>query len=213
MKKIILDLCGGTGAWSRPYAEDVRFDVRVITLPRYNVFDTIIEDNAITFFDKVDGRKMTIDKSDIYGILAAPTCTMFSLARTRSKTPRDFEQGMELVECCLRIIWAVRAYKDSNLRFWALENPRAYLRQFLGLPDLSFTSDEFGGDVKKPTDIWGYFKIPKKVYKKKEGKSSYTNLPIIPPGYILPLDLSKLAVRRAITNSEFAKAFYRANSR
>ena len=53
MKKIILDLCGGTGAWSRPYAEDERFDVRIITLPRYNVFDTIINDNTITFFDQL----------------------------------------------------------------------------------------------------------------------------------------------------------------
>ena len=211
MKKIILDLCGGTGAWSRPYADDERFDVRVITLPRYNVFDTNINDNTITFFDLIDNREMTIEKSDIYGILAAPTCTMFSLARTTAKTPRDFEQGMKLVECCLHIIWAVRAYKDSNLRFWAIENPRAYLRQFLGLPALSFTADEFGGDVKKPTDIWGYFKIPKKMYK-NEGKRLYTNLPTIPPDYILPPDLSKAAVRRAITNSAFAKAFYRANS-
>lgn len=212
MKKIILDLCGGTGAWSQPYSDDKRFDVRVITLPRYNVFDTNINDNTITFFDRIDNREMTIEKSDIYGILAAPTCTMFSLARTCNKTPRDFEQGMKLVECCLRIIWAVRAYKDSNLRFWALENPRAYLRQFLGLPALSFTADEFGGDVKKPTDIWGYFNIPKKC-KTNDGVPLYNKLPTIPKGYILPPDLSRTAVRRAITNSEFAKAFYKANSR
>ena len=212
MKKIILDLCGGTGAWSRPYAEDERFDVRVITLPRYNVFDTIINDNTITFFDRIDNREMTIEKSDIYGILAAPTCTMFSLARTTAKTPRDFEQGLKLVECCLHIIWAVRAYKGSNLRFWALENPRAFLRKFLGVPPLSFTADEFGGDVKKPTDIWGYFNIPKKC-KTKEGGNLYDNLPPIPEGYILPPDLSRAAVRRAITNAAFAKAFYKANSR
>lgn len=212
MKKIILDLCGGTGAWSRPYAEDERFDVRIITLPRYDVFDTIINDNSITFFDRIDGRKMTIEKSDIYGIFAAPTCTMFSLARSVAKTPRDFEQGMKLVKCCLCIIWAVRAHTDSKLRFWALENPRGYLRQFLGVPPLSFTADEFGGDVKKPTDIWGYFNIPKKC-KKNEGKPLYSKLPAIPEGYVLPPDLSKVAVRRAITNSEFAKAFYRANSR
>ena len=34
--KIILDLCGGTGAWSRPYRE-AGYDVRVITLPEYDV--------------------------------------------------------------------------------------------------------------------------------------------------------------------------------
>lgn len=30
--KIILDLCGGTGSWSRPYKE-AGYDVRLITLP------------------------------------------------------------------------------------------------------------------------------------------------------------------------------------
>ena len=32
MGKIILDLCGGTGSWSKPY-KDAGYDVRVITLP------------------------------------------------------------------------------------------------------------------------------------------------------------------------------------
>lgn len=32
MSKIILDLCGGTGSWSKPY-RDAGYDVRVITLP------------------------------------------------------------------------------------------------------------------------------------------------------------------------------------
>ena len=31
MSKIILDLCGGTGAWSEPYKE-AGYDVKVITL-------------------------------------------------------------------------------------------------------------------------------------------------------------------------------------
>lgn len=40
MSKIILDLCGGTGSWSKPY-RDAGYDVRVITLPRYNLFNTV----------------------------------------------------------------------------------------------------------------------------------------------------------------------------
>ena len=36
MSKIILDLCGGTGSWSRPYME-AGYDVRIITLPDYDV--------------------------------------------------------------------------------------------------------------------------------------------------------------------------------
>ena len=40
MSKIILDLCGGTGSWSKPY-RDAGYDVRVITLPCYDLFDTV----------------------------------------------------------------------------------------------------------------------------------------------------------------------------
>lgn len=36
MSKIILDLCGETGSWSKPYKE-AGYDVRVITLPEYDV--------------------------------------------------------------------------------------------------------------------------------------------------------------------------------
>lgn len=34
--KVILDLCGGTGAWSKPYKE-AGYDVRVITLPKHDI--------------------------------------------------------------------------------------------------------------------------------------------------------------------------------
>lgn len=34
--KIILDLCGGTGSWSKPY-KDAGYDVKVITLPDNDV--------------------------------------------------------------------------------------------------------------------------------------------------------------------------------
>ena len=85
MKKIILDLCGGTGSWSRPYKE-TGYDVRLITLP----------DNDVRTY---------IPPKNVYGILAAPPCTMFSLARTRAKKERDLREGMETVRACLNIIW------------------------------------------------------------------------------------------------------------
>ncbi len=34
MKKIILDLCGGTGSWAKPYKEN-EYDVKTITSPDY----------------------------------------------------------------------------------------------------------------------------------------------------------------------------------
>ena len=89
--KIIIDLCGGTGAWSKPYS-DAGYTVLNITHPHYDVM-------------AYDGYK---DLPKVYGVLAAPTCTMFSLARTTAKTPRDLEGGFELVHRCMEIIWYCR---------------------------------------------------------------------------------------------------------
>ncbi len=185
--KIILDLCGGTEAWSKPY-KDAGYDVRVITLP----------DNDIRAFKPPD---------NVYGILAAPPCTMFSLARTTAKTPRDFKGAMEIVSACLRIIWIARA--SGKLKFWALENPTAYLRQFLGNPPFTFHPYEFGDRYKKRTDLWGYFnKLRKKpvVLTEKEIKNSKVNTRPLPKVKGL-----SIADRRAITPAGFAQAFFKAN--
>lgn len=89
-KKIILDLCGGSGAWSRPYKE-AGYDVRLITLP----------DNDVRTYQPPD---------NVYGILAAPPCTEFSIAKGRRS--RDFESGLEIVQACIRIIWTCRIKKQ-----------------------------------------------------------------------------------------------------
>lgn len=150
---------------------------------------------------------LEIKIEDIYGILAAPPCTMFSIARIDStaKIPRDFHGGMVTVEACMKIIWEVRK-ASKNLTFWALENPRGYLRQFLGKPPYEFMQWEFGGDRDKPTDLWGYFNKPTKKFKTKPlgmksvewGREKVGN------------GLDRASVR-AITPESFANAFYKAN--
>lgn len=88
-KKIILDLCGGTGAWSKPY-KDAGYDVRVITLPACDLMHTRFMDGMIVFYrDKDHVGRHWVKAEDVYGILAAPPCTMFSYARTNAKKPRD----------------------------------------------------------------------------------------------------------------------------
>ena len=76
--KVILDLCGGTGAWSRPYAE-AGYDVRVVTLPEHNVTDWWIADGFIRFrknVAKMDGMTYSeIPIDQIHGVLAAPPCS------------------------------------------------------------------------------------------------------------------------------------------
>ena len=148
--KIILDLCGGTGAWSRPYAK-AGYDVRLVTLPDHDI-------------------RTYVPPENVYGILAAPPCTMFSRARTNAKTPRDLDGAMDVVASCMRIIWASQS--SGSLEWWALENPMGLLRQFLGNPAFSFRGWEYG-DAKhmKFTDIWGYFDPP--VKKRGDTRMAY----------------------------------------
>jgi len=217
--KIILDLCGGTGAWSKPY-KDAGYDVRVITLPDWDIFDIEISKNAVVFNKQTPTQfkgdsYMAIKYKDIYGILAAPTCTMFSLARTTGKTPRDFNDGMKLVEGCLQVIWASR--KEGGLKFWALENPMGYLRQFLGKPPLTFNPIDYGDQHTKRTDLWGFYNQPKKSPVKmndkqlKQMSNNTRELPKLPTDYVLPVGFNKQAARRSVTPQGFAEAFYKAN--
>lgn len=195
MKKIILDLCGGTGAWSKPYAEN-GYDVRNITLP---------EQDVRTFKPP----------ANVYGILSAPPCPMFSFCRTKARTPRDLRKGMELVIACLEIIWKCqsRLKKDTQkfppLKFWVLENPNGMLKWFLGKPVFEFSPYEFGDDYKKKTHLWGYFNAPRKqpvVCTKPKFDKLHTKE--IHGEYYGKLTRTE---RRAITPAGFAKAFFEAN--
>jgi hypothetical protein len=198
MKKIILDLCGGTGSWGKPY-RDAGYDVHLITLPEYDV------------------REYKPPKN-VYGILAAPPCTEFSLAKNGQKRSRNFQDGLCIVEACLKIIWQCRL--GGTLQFWALENPVGYLRQFLGRPHFTFEQWQFGESKIKRTDIWGYFNEPRPPVKNRPSDLIY----ISPKGRHNSRDWSKVncppeyrhlkldrAALRAITPPKFAEAFFKAN--
>ncbi len=235
MKKIILDLCGGTGAWSRPYKE-AGYDVRVITLPEWDIKNVDIDEigGTITFRSEVDGIDwQTIKMKDIYGILSAPPCTMFSDARTNAKTPRDLREGMKTVLGCMAVVYMCQystksdQQKSPPLKFWALENPwYGRLKWFLGKPAFEFSPWEFGDAYKKRTAIWGYFNEPIKTIKnidevmtkeqqelhktnpQKLPKFDYMKSKDIHPEYFKTFDRQ---TRRAITPKGFAEAFYKAN--
>lgn len=197
--KIILDLCGGTGAWSKPY-KDAGYDVRIITHPANDVI-------------KYKDYKNFINK--VHGILCAPTCTHFSLARTTAKTPRDLAGAMIVVRACLDIVEDCRA--NGNLKFWALENPVGYLRQMIGKPPLTFNPIDYGANYTKKTDLWGYYNEPKKAPRamtdEEKSKCAINNrdLPKLPEDYVLPNNFKAQQARRSITDSYFATAFFKAN--
>jgi len=190
MDRIILDLCGGTGSWSRPYRE-AGYDVRVITLPEYDVREYVPPGN-------------------VYGILAAPPCTEFSSAKHfhgKGNYTHNFLEGLEIVSACMRIILTCKP------KFWVIENPASgYLKKWLGEPAMTFDPWEYGDNYQKTTALWGEFNHPPKTVKEKPPElvkfSMLKSKEIFPEYY----GVYSRQERRAITPPGFAMAFYEANS-
>lgn len=149
--KIILHLCASEfGSDTLPYRE-ANYDVRLIT--------------------RDIGVENYHPPANVYGIIANPPCTMFSIARgTNAKKPRDLREGMHLVQECLRIIWECMYDTPLNsftpsLKFWAIENPgTGMLRYFLGKPMFEYTPTEFGDNWTKRTALWGHFCPPRRTF-------------------------------------------------
>ena len=219
MRDIILDLCGGTGSWSLPWKQ-AGYNVRVVTLPEYDVRDIGFGDGFISLRN---GRYFeVILTSRIYGILAAPPCTEFSVLNCIAEArERDEEKGMEIVNACLRVI------EHCKPVFWALENPRGHLRKYLGTPRMTFQPWQYGDPWTKATDIWGNYSLPPPLYKKWEDVPKlplYTRPNRDKPNFAYLhksawKDIPQLAYHEPTTDAEFramtppgfAKAFYEAN--
>jgi len=187
--KIILDLCGGTGSWSKPY-QNAGYDVRVVTLPQ-------------------DDVRLYIPPDNVYGILAATPCNEFSIAKYfhgKGKYTHDFRTGLEIVAACCRIIIT------CNPKFWVIENPKnGLLRKWMKEPAMVFDPWEFGDKYQKNTALWGKFKEPKRTVKQKPRgliKFSMLKSKDIFPEYYGKFTRQE---RRAITPHGFAQAFFEAN--
>jgi hypothetical protein len=178
---LILDLCAGSGSWSKPY-ELAGYAVERVTLP------------------SLDVRTFQPSNARVWGVLAAPPCTEFSLAKNGHA--RDFIEGMACVNACMRIVLQVRPV------WWALENPVGLLSRFLGDPMDVWEPYEFGDYWSKRTALWGDFDPP-------------TRGP-----FVTPIDgggpvcercfpdsprVCSVAEHRAVTPAGFARAFFEAN--
>jgi hypothetical protein len=204
-EKVILDLCGGTGSWSKPYKE-AGYGVRLVTLPEYDV-------------------RAYEPPENVYGILAAPPCTEFSpMKYGKDKTQLlindTYEPNTDILNACLKII------EKCQPKFYAIENPCGLMRNYMGKPQLSFQPYQYGDGWTKKTDIWGKFNIPKAAYtweacpklllyvrpgRKKPSiallhKSAIQLIPQF-AGVIVETD----AAFRAITPPGFAAAFFEEN--
>jgi len=187
--KIILDLCGGTGSWGRPYKE-AGYDYRLITLPEYDV-------------------RTYKPPENVYGVLAAPECTHFTVSGAQYWMLKDIDgrtiNGMGLVIACLGIIAITKPV------FWALENPVGRLSRWLGKPKLIFNPCDYGDAYTKKTCLWGEFNLPEKnpvepVYCTVSNGDRYSPVHMHTGGTSV-----KTKELRSITPPHFARAFYEAN--
>ena len=177
MKKIILDLCGGSGAWSKPY-KDAGYDVRLVTLPEQDV-------------------REYQPPSGVYGILAAPPCTMFARSGARwQRTEQQMAEAVQVVNACLSIIYR------CDPHFWALENPIGTLHRYIGPPAMYFNPNDYGDPYTKKTALWGHFRPPFKWTLKEPTMGSLMHR--------LPPSPQRQALR-SVTPPGFARAFFLAN--
>ena len=204
MKKIILHLCADIGSDSRYYQLDNDYEVIKIG-----------KDIGVENYNPPD---------NVYGIIANPVCTEFSIAKG-FHINGDLEKGMFLVNHCLRII------EQSKPIFWVIENPATgKLKDFLGKPDFIYQPWEFGSPWTKKTALWGKFNIPTKLFNKWEDLEKIDNLYIRgnrkKPSLVYLHKNDKYKIKewewaydliqddmslRSMCSDGFAKAFYLAN--
>lgn len=143
--RIILDLCGGTGNWSRYYRRR-GYDVRIVDpLPASRV-PTVASDVRLLHYP-----------GKVHGILAAPPCTVFANSGARwPRTEQDYIDALSVVDACLRLVTICQP------EWWVLENPTGKLVRWLGKPTMYFDPCDYGDPYTKRTALWGRFTIPPK---------------------------------------------------
>lgn len=201
MSKLILHLCADTGSDTQPY-RDAGYEVVCI------------------------GSDIGVENyhppKNVYGVIANPVCTEFSIAKGFNKNG-DYEKGMFLVNECMRII------EECNPKFWVIENPgTGNLKDFLGDPTMTYEPWHYGSPWTKKTALWGKFNIPSKTVLKWDEVEKNKKL-YVRPGRSKPsmAFLHKSSIKhirefdgfsvdsdmefRSLCSQKFAKAFYESN--
>ncbi len=174
----ILSLCDGLGSWSQPYV-DADYDVMRVDLSKGG-----------------DVRLLKLPARPVWGVLAAPPCTVFAGSGNRwERSVEETLEGLSVVDACLRIIYATKP------KWWALENPVGKLVHYLGPPRMTFDPNDYGDDYTKRTCLWGEFTEPKRTPVPATAGSKM---------HLMGPSPERQALRSA-TPEGFARAFYEAN--
>lgn len=184
--RLILDLCGGTGAWSKPY-KDAGYNVKVITNPDWDV----------RFFHYIKTKR-------VHGILAAPPCHHFASSGAQYWDEKNEDgrtaEALAVVDACIRIIFV------NKPTWWVLENPVGRLMRWIGDPVMYFDPYEFGDPYTKRTCLWGNFSPPKRKLVEPERVCKQGS-------WIQKLggNSERTKELRSATPAGFAQAFFEAN--
>jgi len=188
LKPLILDLCGGTGSWSKPYRESGKYDVLIVDPQEWLPEDPGTGD--VRLFEWIKRRP--------HGILAAPPCTDLSGSGARwwaSKGEGALLTALSVADACCRIVLL------TEPEWWALENPVGRLRRYYGDPTYIFDPCDHGDPYTKKTLLWGDFTEPEKnPVEPTEGSKMH----LLPPS-------PERARLRSATPPGFAQAFFEAN--
>lgn len=209
MDKTILSIFDYSGRWSEPYKKAGYPVIRADIKHGIDVF-LLFEDVMMPYND--DAR--------VYGVLAAPPCTDFSVSgawkwKDKEQQPADYESSNRMslffnntVEHSIFMVVAtIEIIKRLQPKFWVIENPVGRLNKLV--PELKpygpwyFDPFEFGDPYTKKTGLWGVFNKPVKtpvlplfgseIRNKYGGKSERTK------------------EMRSLTPRGFSKAFFEAN--
>jgi len=128
----VLDICAGTGSATSAFRDR-----------GHNVETLDIVGNQTYICDVRD----FVPEKKYDFVWASPPCTEFSLLKKIKCAERTLD--LSIVDSCFRIC--------RSARYWMLENPRACLRHFRGMPKKTIMQGLFGAPTQKPTDLWGVF--------------------------------------------------------
>ena len=152
-----------------------------------------------------------IPPKNVYGILAAPPCTDFSVSGSQYWKRKDQDgttiKSMGVLIACLKIIGQCKP------KFWALENPVGRIRNWLGDPFLKFNPCDYGDAYTKKTYLWGVFQeLTKNPVEPVTNKGQLNKISQPMNGNKKVGWHTEESKRlRSITPPGFAKAFFEAN--
>lgn len=176
-RRVVLDLCAGSGAWSAPYRA---------------AGYTVLRADVLHGIDVRDLRHV----GTVQGVLAAPPCTVFSVAANGvNRTETEMREAFSVLDACCRVILM------ADPVWWALENPRSHLQYWLGEPALKFQPWWYGDEWTKETWIWGKFNLPARTNENRAPGRRLRSM----------TEITHSAAKRAVTPPGFARAFFAAN--